>query len=208
MKLICTALLALFSTFSFAQIDKGQWMLGGSLSGKYQKGSEFSYREMAFQAPVNVGYFVAKGLMWGIRGQFQISETKLSVKSYNYYSYYSYTSTQEVRVKSKQYSVGPFLRAYVLPNNQKFNLYIEPSVAYGLYQGASRIGLTGLSKENYMSYNLNIAPVVFLNPHTSLEFILSYNYSTFNDSKVIASGYLFGVGFQYFLGKGKSASKG
>jgi hypothetical protein len=209
MKTTWTFILLTFCITTYAQIQKGRWLVGGSLSGSYQKGGALNnYRESSIQAPIQFGYMVGSGVAIGLRGQARYSEAKFEMRSTSYYPYYSYGTTYEVIIKSELYSVGPFVRVYVLPNNQKFNCYIEPHVGYGKYKGSDRLIVTGKSDNNYLNYNLSIAPVVFLNPNTSLEFILAYNYTSFNHSETNAFSYLFGVGFQTFLGKGKVVSKG
>lgn len=203
MKTILTLIAAVVCTSLFAQINKGQWMIGGSLSGEYQVGGgDNNYKEKTFQAPVNVGYFLANGIAIGIRGTALYDQTNYTIQRNNYY--YG-PSSYEVVTKSQQYSVGPFFRAYLMPHSQKFNFYVEPHFAYGWYDGTSSLYLSSWVSEKVQSYNLNVAPVIFLTPNTSLEFILSYNYTNYMKSGTNSTSFLFGVGFQIFLGKGRQA---
>lgn len=202
MKIILTLVASLVCFSLFAQINKGQWMMGGSLSGMYQVGGgDNDYKQKTFQAPVNVGYFVANGMALGIRGSALYDETTYTILR-NYYYYYG-PSSYEVKTKTQQYSVGPFFRAYLMPNRQKFNFYVEPHFAYGWYDATSNISSGGWVSEKVQSYSLNVAPVILLSPHTSMEFILSYNYTNYTKTGNNSTSFLFGVGFQVFLGNGK-----
>lgn len=206
MKTILTLIAAFVCTSLSAQISKGQWLVGGSLSGMSQKGGENNFKEKTIQTPINVGYFLGNGMALGIRGSFQYKETSYNIRQNYYYSnYQSGYSTYEVKSKTQQYSAGPFLRAYLMPNTQKLNVYIEPHFAYGHYEGSSNLLGSGVFTENFQSYNLSLAPVIFLTPSSSLEFILSYNYTNFAKSETNSTLFLFGVGFQVFLGKAKAA---
>lgn len=206
MKTLFTLIAALICTSLSAQISKGQWLVGGSLSGMYQKGGgDNNYTEKAIQAPVNAGYFVSSGIAIGIRGTAQYKEASYNLKRTYYYPNQSGYTTYEVKTKAELYSGGPFFRAYLMPGTQKFNVYVEPHFAYGWYEGGAGLVGSGSFTEKFQSYNLNIAPVIFLTPSSSLEFILSYNYTNFTTSETNAIAYFFGVGFQVFLGKGKQA---
>ncbi len=192
----------LFSMSVSAQINKGQWLVGGNITGMYQKESGSDYTSTQIQLPLNVGYFVGTGIALGLRGQGSYEKESYTVTN-------SYFYQPKVTAITQQYTYGPFLRAYLLPQKSMFNLFIDVQYAFGyselrsevIYSGATN---TNVSSEKVQNYNISLAPVLFLNKNVSLEFILAYDRSLLMESDIHSDSFLFGTGLQIHLGKGRN----
>lgn len=191
-----------------AQINKGQWLVGGNIAGMYQKQSENDYITKQLQLPLDIGYFAGNGIAIGLRGKGSIQKESFDyTSSYMYYQFKVNQTTQE-------YTYGPFIRAYLLPQKSIFNLFIDVQYGYGysetkeeLRTSSNALISSDKSSNKVQQYTLSLAPVLFLNNHVSLEFILAYNRSILMNSDLHSDAFLFGTGLQIHLGKGKLKAK-
>ena len=193
MKKLLLSVLVLFSVSTlFAQINKGQYMAGGSFSFKYDNGGLGNdLHVQTFSGVPKVGYFVADKLAGGLN----ISLTT-----------YKNRSNGTTFTKSFGYSVAPFVRYYVLPTPNRFNVFAEGS--YGWGQATSRQFPYGKEKYNTQSYSFSAGPVFFVTPNVAIEFNVGYYNNSVRGTKpstgeIITKGIQTGLGLQIHLGRGK-----
>lgn len=175
-KVLFAALMTIAVQGVFAQVNKGQWLVGGNVgfeSIKYgdSKGTSFTFSP-------NGGYFFIDKFAGGLRVDL--------------------TSTKPKDGKaSGETLIAPFLRYYFLPSAQKVNIFADASYGFG-----SRKVLGESESQN--AFTISAGPAIFLSPNTALEFALRYH-SKGGDAWGEDRWNAFGVnvGFQIHLGGGK-----
>lgn len=184
-----------------AQIEQGKWLAGGSFLGNYEQNNQNTdQKKIDINTQLNAGSFVLNKLALGIRGQFGYSKTT------NILWYDVYYNKMMIDIQESSFAVGPFARYYILPQTGRFNVYSEFCYAYGKRKLETSVSLgPGPAVINSHNYNFNIAPVYFINEHSSLELILGYYLQTLEKTKY--TNVFVGVGFQLHLGGGKKAGK-
>jgi hypothetical protein len=178
--LIAFSMVVTVSTVS-AQINKGQWLVGGNAAFTSSKNGD--YKTSAFQFSPNAGYFFINNLAGGLR---------LSVNSEK-------EKFDDEKATSTTTTIAPFLRYYFLPATQKVNVFADASYSFGSekYDDGSDD-----EKVNVNGFTISAGPAIFLTPNTALEFTLGYNSTKVEDVDDATGTFLFGVGFQIHLGKG------
>jgi hypothetical protein len=148
-----------FALCANAQIDKGNWMMGGSASFSNFKdvnnGTIISESTSLYINP-NIGYFVIDKLAIGSNVGFLYFFPKGDVKV------------------STSYNISPFIRYYFLEKEKPINIFSE--AGYG-------IELNSLSNNVGQRLNLKAGAVYFLNSSVGLEVALNYKNvkNNFND---------------------------
>ncbi|TAG29826.1 MAG: hypothetical protein EAZ35_09385 [Sphingobacteriia bacterium] len=179
-----TAIALVFFIKSQAQITKNNWMLGGTFSISQTKTS--SQANELFSTQINttprVGYFLANRFALGILGRFDLLNLKPTLT----------TSS------ASNFGIGPFVRYYLLPVENKTNLLIEANGTYTWLKSSLL-----LNSSNFIDYTLLAGPVIFLNSSVGLEFLVGYyGYKeTTSNSKMMSVN--FSIGIQYHLEKNK-----
>ncbi len=195
--------LCLLPLISSAQINKGNWLVGGVLGGQFSKGEDFSntFKEETTIRSINligqVAYFPVKKLAIGLNAQSTSTREQ-----------YRYTSTiqsfdQTYETSDNIFAVGPFLRYYLLSPDNKFNFYFQGSFQRGTVKRETlsivEIGSPiELEEANLTAYHLSAAPVYMINKKVALEFMLNYSrLKHFGESNRFSAG----IGLQVHLGK-------
>lgn len=148
-KVFFAALLVVSAQAVFAQINKGQWLVGGSAgfeSGKYGDVDESKYT--SFELSPAAGYFFINNLAGGLR--LNVSTTKY----------------KEDDDAMSSFSLAPFVRYYFLPAGEKVNILADASYGFGSMKDGE--------SESFDRFSFMAGPVVFLSPNTALEFTLGY----------------------------------
>lgn len=182
-KVLIAALLLVSSNAIFAQINKGQWMVGGNISFSSSKyGDVDDSKETMFSIAPNAGYFFIDKLAGGLRLAFSSDKVKTASDA------------------STQLSIAPFVRYYFLDAAQKVNVFADGSYGFGS-AGAK-------DKESFNYFQFMAGPAIFLTPNTALELALSYKSSggdAYGDDRLKDFG--FNIGFQIHLGGGSMSAK-
>ena len=121
----------------------------------------------------NIGYFIKDKFVIGL---------KLGCEN-NFSTQYSFQLNQT------QFSIGPFIRFYVLDVDKSFNLFIEPSYYKFTYKPLG----------NFDGYGLKFGNVYFLNSCVGIKTSLNYQHT---ESVQLQTNKLFiAFGFQIYLEK-------
>jgi len=175
----------LFTTLSYSQITKNNWLVGGSgnfkttNTEKLSDGTKPYFDRTIFSIAPNVGYFFYDKLAGGI----SLSYTYDNI----YHEDYQY------------FGVGPFIRYYFLNPDKRINLFLQGNFNY--YQGGGKTSDgndTGRFHNN--GYGFKAGAAIFLNSSVALEFSLDYA-STRLNSTLKEKTFMIGLGFQIHLEK-------
>lgn len=178
-------ILALFSFLSFScysQITERNWLLGGSGTFSNDKTTFSTGESVSTEINLNprAGYFVADRFALGLFGN------------------YGWVSTKSNNIKSSytNYGIGPFIRYYFLPLENRTNLLIETNGAYNEQKNNLISG-----KSSFISYNVLAGPVIFLNSSVGIECLVGYKGYKVIDEKTKNNGIHINIGIQFHLEK-------
>ena len=177
-KLIFVFSLLIVSIFSFSQVNKGQFLVGGAAGFESSKfGDNDDSKVTSFTFSPNAGYFFINNLAGGLR--FSINSVK-----------------EKGEDASSTVLISPFARYYFLPASQKVNIFADASYGFGSVK-------FGDESESMNQFAFAAGPAVFLSPNTALEFTLQYRSQGGDayggDDRLNNFGV--NVGFQIHLGK-------
>lgn len=162
---------------AYSQINKGQWLVGGSASASFSKqGDNDDSKVTSVGISPDAGYFFINNFAGGARVSFQSAKVK---------------SDEDA---STSFLFAPFVRYYFLPAAQKVNVFADASYGFG----SVKFG----DSESFNQFSIAAGPAVFLSPNTALEFTLQYQSAggdAFGDDRMNNFG--LNVGFQIHLGK-------
>jgi hypothetical protein len=155
-----------------AQINQNNWMVGGSFAFSSSEVMDFTTKTTLFSP--NIGYFFADRFAGGIKGN--LSSLKME--------------GEDVMSTSM---FGPYLRYYLLKNDNDFNMHFEGNYMFGATKAAGETF-------NQNGYELAATPMVFLNKHTALELRVSYGSVHTEGETERTNTFGLGIGFQVHLG--------
>lgn len=186
MKLFVLFFALLFLTITaLAQLNKGQFLAGGNFRFESIKTEGYitaNYKTSNVFLSPNIGYFILPKLAGGLRTDFS-----------------SYKQRSPNNIKSTAISFSPFLRYYFLKTGQKVNLYSDVGYIFSRSKFKNPAFTDYIQKGN--GYYLSGGPVVFLNKHIALEFILGYRHTKIKDAGDNATNTISsGLGLQIHLG--------
>jgi outer membrane protein W len=169
-KILASLLVAVsFSAMVQAQTDKGDWMVGGSLSLNTTEGAT------SFSFQPNAGYFFAKGFVAG--SELLISTSKLG------------------DIRTTSLGVGPFARYYFELKEPQFKPYVHAGVSVA----SVRTKAFGMSEtETAVGFLLGLGGAYFINDNVAIDGLAGYNHTKVENSEG-NGGFLFRIGFQVHL---------
>ncbi|MCZ2299421.1 MAG: hypothetical protein LC134_08095 [Chitinophagales bacterium] len=174
-------ILCIYSLTASGQITKGNWMVGGNARfGKQQQqlsGNDIS--SLMIQVSPNLGYFLADKFAVGLKPSF--GYTRIN----NYGNYIS---------KSTTFSIGPLVRYYFLPVDNRLNILAESSYQY----------LSDFKGYSQNTFIFSAGPVIYFNSSVGIEFTLNYESIRASGSTTSTKTLFLGVGFQIHLEKEKN----
>ncbi len=174
LKLLAIVIL-LSSSATFAQIKKGQWMIGGDAtftSTKYTDNPTIT--ELSFNPAA--GYFFMDKLAGGLR-------VDISTASYGSGS-----------GSATSFFGSPFLRYYFLPVAQKVNLFADASYGIG------SVSATGADTKSTTLMRIMVGPSIFLNQHTALQIAPFYRRKGATDLDDKTDTFGMAIGLQIHIG--------
>ena len=176
-KIVLVLSLITIGVTSFSQINKGQWLVGGSASLDISKqGDDDDSKFTSVNISPDAGYFFIDNFAAGARVSFQSMKVK---------------SAEDA---STSILFAPFARYYFLPAMQKVNIFADASYGFGSVKAGD--------SESFNQFAIAAGPAVFLSPNTALEFTVQYRSAggdAYGDDRMNDFG--FNVGFQVHLGK-------
>jgi outer membrane protein W len=200
-RLLLLLVLSVFSTSIFAQLNKGQWLVGGNagfyyITQNYSQPSNFQEdKHTSVQIAPAAGYFIFDRLAVGLR----------TIVNFSHFSSRDsvFTSSQTNASNATTYSISPFIRYYFLPKANKVNLFVDVSYLYSFTKSKYWYNdvYNGSSKEHWYSYAIAAGPAFFINPKIAVELTAGY---TFKNEKIAfekVNTLMLSAGFQIYLGK-------
>ncbi len=181
-KIFMVAVATILIQTGFAQVNQGQWLVGGNASFSSSKLGDF--KTTTFEFAPNAGYFFINNFAGGLRVNVQSVKEELD-------------GGQDG--KSSSTMVAPFVRYYFLPAAQKVNVFADASYGFGSMKS------DGSSSRSISGFSVMAGPAIFLSPNTALEITLGYNSTKMENVDDRQNTLQFGAGFQIHLGK--SAAK-
>lgn len=172
----------LFTTVTYAQISKENWMVGGTLnlssaeSTSISNGIEYKTKGSGFSVNPNLGYFIADKFCIGTSVGFNFSNPEGDNNN------------------STGITVSPFARYYFLNTEKTVNVFAN--VGYGYSSSKTENGY----KSHSNGYLFSAGPVIYFNSSVGLEMSLNYSTSKNNSNSKYSQLFL-GVGFQIHLKK-------
>ena len=173
-----------YTSLSYSQITKNNWLVGGSGNFKTTKTEKLSdgtkpYDDRTiFSISPNIGYFFYDKLAGGI---------SLSYTYDNIFEDYQY------------FGVGPFVRYYFLNSEKRINIFLQGN--YNYYEGGSKtVDGNDNGKFHNNGYGFKAGSAIFLNSSVAVELSLDYISNKLN-STLREETFMIGVGFQIHLEK-------
>lgn len=181
-------IITLFSfLMSNAQITKGNWLMGGNgnLSFTKSEGKNNNTAGLIINSipdsesigillEPNIGYFIKDKFAAGLKIGFE-----------NYFS-----TQSSFQLNNTQFTIGPFLRYYILDVDKPFNIFLEPSYFRYSYKPLGNPS---------QGFGFKFGHAYFLNSSVGIETSLNYQYK---ESDQLKTNTLFlAFGFQLYLEK-------
>lgn len=176
-----------FSLYSFGQITKSNWILGGTInySSIHRNSDNYGPPQVGYRFNINpnIGYFVADKFAVGLKTSIGKEGYKTpGTQGYNKYS---------------DFNIGPFLRYYFLKTETNINILSEAIYQYGFEKGNQN---DPASKNTFV---FSAGPVLYFNTVVGMEFLVSYSTSKFSGIKGSNNNVMIGIGLQIHLEKEK-----
>ena len=168
------------ASFTFAQVEKGNWFLGGSSNLEFNSDKEkikidnttndwATYRDFDFRP--QVGYFVIDKLPVGIAMDISLDKTKYEIN--------------DSESTWNDFIIGPFVRYYIA-DLDGFMPFAEASLGLGAGKETSTYG--GSSDEDVQEYNafnikLGVGGTYFVTENVGFDLFIGYrrNQNTYKD---------------------------
>jgi hypothetical protein len=202
-----------------AQLQKGQWMLGGnaSFSNTTSNASTPVFNQHSKQTSYTIfpsaGYFFIDRLAAGLRVNATNVKSKTEANSFGN----PFFSSSSAELKASGLGVGAFVRYYLLTPKNKFNIFAEAAFSHNkqksrsteqqvfLPQGGGGVPTSSMSyaESEYKTndYSFAAGPVLFISPRVSFELTVGYTSGKVTKQSQFTHQISVGTGFYVFLGK-------
>lgn len=162
---------------SKAQITKGDWLVGGSgtISRQQEKISGSDVKNTSIELAPNLGYFIADKFSLGLKPGFGYMNLK----------------TNAYHDQATSWAVGPFVRYYFLPVENRTNLFAETAYQYS----SSSKG----APEDLLLFSGG--PVIYFNSSVGLELTGNYKIFRSHNTETSAKTFFIAIGLQVHLEK-------
>lgn len=181
-KIILLFIVCLVYQFSYAQLEKDTWLVGGSgnfSSTKAKNTLQDDYTSSELNVSTSLGYFPLNKLAVGVMLDYRY----LDVDTYNNPSYFGGSTSG--------YNFGPFIRYYFLPVQHPVNIFFQTD--YGLQFDRNILNLRKIA--------IKAGPVVYINSNVGLEFNIGYSNSKNENNTENTNSIIMGLGLQIHLKK-------
>jgi hypothetical protein len=183
-KIVIATIFAAIASAASAQINKGQWLVGGDANFSSSKTEDADNRVSVVKFNPNVGYFFVNNFAGGLRVSLSSTKHKNLDDAY------------------RSLAAAPFLRYYFLSPGEKVNVFADASYGFGKTS-------YGNDDRGFNYYEIKAGPAIFLTANTALEFTVGYSSAggqAHEDNNGDVHRYntiAVGVGFQIHLGGSK-----
>ena len=179
-KIVLASLIAASASAAFGQsnINKGDWMTGGSID--FSSSKQGDYKITNFSLAPNVGFFFIDNLAGGLRVEVSSSKEEF-IETY----------------KTSGFTIAPFVRYYFLPKTQKVNVFADASYGFGSFKSGDE---PSVSANGFAG---KAGAAIFLTPATALEIGLGYKTLKYKGAPESTNTFGAQVGFQIHLPGGK-----
>ena len=175
--ILFVVIMLIITATSFAQTEKGNWLMGGSGEFSSQKTGDFKTTSFSFEPAA--GYFIAKDFALGAGLGFTSSKDEGDADAVSAFSF------------------APFVRYYFLPLGTGAKLFGDASFGVG--------SVKYTDSQSFTQWGIDAGPAIFLNPHTALEITLGYGSMKIKDATDATNAFRIRIGFQVHLGATKKA---
>ncbi len=174
-----------------AQLNRGQWLVGGSAgfsTSSYNAGN-VSSKATNFQLSPGIGYFVFDKLAIGLRAavNYSYDVEKFGIPSNNF------------DTKRSGLGLTPYVRYYFLPKTNKINILAD--VSYSDVNTKITTVVSDLPNSsvtnNEHAFTFAAGPAFFINRHIALEITASYEIAKYGT--LSQNIFLINAGFQIHL---------
>lgn len=165
----------IFTVKSYGQITRGYWMAGGkaAFSASNNHSSLGSANQISISVSPDAGYFIINKLVLGADVEFR---------------YMNYKVLDLSRTIQYSYSLGPFVRYYLLPADNTVNLLVGTSFSHYFTK-------PGDSFSN--SYSFFTGPTAFFNASVAIE--ATAGFSSLMTKHFTTHSFIANIGFQIYL---------
>ncbi len=164
---------AFFSSQLFAQVTKGNFLLGGNLSFEYSKHTEEEEGISQLTLKPDGGYFFMDRIAAGLHVDMSLTGNRGD--------------------KYVTLMVGPFIRYYFLPEAKKINVLAEADFMFGSEK------YSGISSEGKTAIGLSAGPVFFISPQVGMETLLNWHTLKYANDEGRINSLGLSVGLQVYL---------
>jgi len=172
-----------------SQITKNNWMVGGNGSFVFSKASSggSNSKTVNLSLAPDIGYFFVDKFAGGVRLTF--NRVHIKYRPSNNFSTF------------KNYSIGPFVRYYLLDVDRQSNILIEGSYQFG-NDKVETTNSTSNNSTNIISFSAG--PVIYFNGSVGIEFLLNYSSTGTKGYKGRGDSFGVSIGLQIHLEKDKN----
>lgn len=179
-----------FYTEADCQITKTNWMVGGNASFSYTNSNTTGIGDKVTVITIapDIGYFLFDKFVTGVRLSYIRNHVKFVGQAGSF-------------TKASNLIFGPFVRYYLLPVDQRFNIISE-----GSYQFGNEVETNESYRNNVStnSFTFSGGPVIYFNNSVGLEFLFSYTSRGDSRNANRSNTFRGGIGFQIYLQKDKN----
>jgi len=193
---ILLSLSFLFTSYSFGQLDRGTFLLGGNGSfynynGEYiSTGNTYKTKTSEIKINSSIGYFPIDKFAVGIRPSYYFRKGKTYINNTRVGDFGSNT----------QFLIGPFARYYFLDKEKQINILADVYYLFGSNSSPLPPETSGQNNE----FSISTGIEAFFNSTVGIELLLGYKIKNENikgttgytDKK---KGFNIGIGFQIHL---------
>jgi hypothetical protein len=177
--LFLSAIVFMCSICAKSQILQGYWMAGGNASFFSSKNKPVGDRSTNFEISPAVGYFLIDQLAAGIN-------TNLTALTS--------TPVSDLKTRVTYYSVGPYVRYYLLKNMEHLNFFINGSTLFGWSRQNRQKG------DTFTQYFITVGPTFFFTDNVGIEMPIGYRSTKYKgDTGTSITSVFVGIGLQIYL---------
>lgn len=174
-KILLSLVLINFLSASKAQINKGNWLVGGSgtISRQQEELLSSDVKTTSIELAPNLGYFIVDKFSLGLKPGFGYMNSK----------------TNSFHDQTTSWAVGPFARYYFLPVENRTNLFAETAYQYS----------SSSKRDPHDLLLFSGGPVIYFNSSVGLELTGNYKIFRSHHTETSSKTFFVAIGLQVHL---------